>query len=168
MNKNRNIIAALGIMCLATAGCIIFTVLARQDADALLKLAIYYDSGRHTFYIVLYENGVIRGSYGTRNHLDISADDFMRRTRKSSKRALDDEEMAKLQSLLNGFLSSPDADYQMDFSGGLSVELLHSERVFRHLYEIPADWELESRPFRKLVDELIRLSPIPIDLHNFH
>ena len=162
MCKKKKIYACL-LICVAIAcigGVIIISVFFKHNTNAVVRLAIYtHDNREKTYYFVLDDEEYLSCTFGIRNHEDIGQNDFIRISQATSKIRVSEEEFSYVMRLLNELEANKSSYVHDDFHGGLRVGLLFNDVLYEDIY-----WDIESELFERIVDEIVRLSPIQIDL----
>jgi len=157
------IIIITSLICLLVAVGVIAIVLFKQSSDTIMRLAVYSQENRgNTYYFSLSDDAVLRVSLGERRYEDITSNRFMLRSRVSSKVELSEDDFTIIVHLLNELESSEESGQSVVFYGGIAIKVLYNDEVYFSPYR-----GLDSSFSSRLVAEMSRLSPIPVELRGF-
>ena len=127
-----------------------------------MELAIFpTGTAEGTYHFVMVDN-TLTCSFGTRRNDNITTRGFLLRVYNTESVDIAAKEQERLIDLLNELHSSKDDIPKKIYLGGWDVSLLYNGKVYEANY-----WDNESRTLQKIVDEIIRLSPVTVDIHGF-
>lgn len=163
MNRKTKYILSAIVGCVIVLTAIYFAVMQfTQEENITMKLAIFpTGTAEETYYFVLTDK-VLTCSVGTRRNDNIKTNRFLRGVSNTCEMELSAQELQSLIDIAEELqLSGYDTPKKI-FLDSWDVSLLYNGKVYDVNY-----WNNESEAFRILVDEIIRLSPIPVDLHGW-
>jgi len=135
------------------------------DKDLIIRLAIFPTGTTHESYLIEIDGrNLIRTQLGIRNEIMVSHfnNEFFSEVLNKEERTLDEGELYVLSSLFKN-LEITNGIMELDIAdGSWEVVLQYNGIIYAMDY-----WVSDFEPLRRLVDEIIRLSPIPIELHSW-
>ena len=131
--------------------------------NEIFQFAIYptgaYDE---TYHFILEQDGTLKCFFGTRDSNDIEQKDFMRSVKHSTEKVLDKNNMQTLIDLANELADSGFNEKIQIVRDSWDVVLLYNGKI------IGMNWYTKnSEIFKELADEIMELSPIPVNLHSW-
>ena len=136
-----------------------------HDRNWIIEMAIYPTGHSGDDYLIqIDENKLIRTRFGTRNESVVSelSEDFFSEVRNEEESLLSIEELQVLLYLAQE-LEAAGGIMELDIAeGSWEVVLIYNGVMYGMDY-----WRSDFEVFRRLIDEIIRLSPIQIELHSW-
>ena len=160
MAKNKvlvitSVVAAIAIICVFLA-----TILFKPNTNELMRFSIYPSyTSYSSYYLVLYDDATLKCSFGERSIDDIQADKFMYKIRKSVKTKLHENEFMGLIILADELIASGFSRSGFSCDDWYYVTLLYYGTAYTEVYK-----HYQSDALEKLSEELIKLSPLKIEL----
>jgi len=136
-----------------------------QSRHWTIEMAIFPNgSTGSSYFIRIAEDGTISSRFGSRNEFRVRTldEDFFREVHEQMEDAINDNEMQNLLTLAQ----------ELEVAGGISetgISFGSWEVVLKYndiIYEMDY-WDSDFEPLKRLVDEIIRLSPIQVYLRGW-
>ena len=146
---------------------IIITTEDRQGS-ARIKVAIFPSSGgrSETYLFELNTNGELVAEYGTRNEDDITQKTYIVKDSvyayKTEQKLLSSSNISKITDLANKVYEGKYSTNDVMVEDSWEVQMFYNGRVIKQDY-----WSNISPQLKELVDEVINVSPIDVDLHEW-
>jgi len=138
---------------------------SNQTRSWVIEMAIFpTGSTGNSYFIQIDERGVIKISLGVRNELRITMldEDFFSEVNEQKEGTLTENELQSLLALAQE-LEETGGILETDISlGSWELVLKYNGIIYTMDY-----WASDFEPLKRLVDEIIRLSPIQVELHEW-
>ena len=147
--------------CLLPSGCVPDP--ERHEGDVIMEVAIFpAGTGEESYYFIVNQNGELNCFKGARQIDEMDINRFYRRIDQQEEKQLSE---AELQCLLDYAEILRASGYSYDRIG--AEDSWHYTVLYNDtIYEMDR-MDNEPELLRKVIEEIIRLSPIPVDLHGW-
>ena len=136
-----------------------------KENNWIIEMTIYATGHTGSDYLIqIDENNKIRAGFGTRREwdIDILGEEFFYEIRVEEKDTLNETEMEGLLHLLQE-LETTEGIMELDIAdGSWEVILIYNGIVYGMDY-----WTSDFEPLREVIDEILRLSPLEVELHGW-
>lgn len=162
MNKNKikNYIyklILLLILCIILMG-IYFGYLYYEDKNIILKMTIFHTD---VYYFTVNKNGTYKVVYGERNHEHFEQMLYMKIGSKKNSKVLTEDEFLTLISLADEIDKSKiNTKNHIIVFDAYALEIWYNDKIYSMVF----GQHNENEFIKKLVEEIMNLSPIDIDL----
>jgi len=135
-----------------------------QPRSWVIEMAIFpTGSTGNSYFIQIDESGAIKVSFGVRNELRITMidEDFFSEMDRQKESILTENELHNLLTLAQELEGTGILETDISL-GSWEVVLKYNGNIYTMDY-----WASNFEPLERLVDEIMRLSPLPVELHSW-
>jgi hypothetical protein len=134
-----------------------------QDGDVIMRIAIFPSGGTSDTYLFeIKQDGTMLCQFGVSRGKDIQTKKFYRDISEQKETRLSDEDMKRLTALAEELYENGLSSEKRLRLDSWDVALSYRGEVYEADY-----YDNPSEAYRNLVDEVIQLSPLPVDLHGW-
>ena len=161
--KMKWIIICCCSVLLVGGGILAFVNQSSQDSSDVMQFAVFpTGTSDETYYFTLNQEGTLKCAVGERKGDDIKQNNFLKKIVNSSEKLLSSTDMQILIDLSNELEVSGYDSKKPIVDDSWDVALIYNGKVYEMNLHVS-----DSEMFKKLVDKIIELSPIPVDLHGW-
>ena len=153
--------AALVLLCIFVTGCH-GDVQKDEEGGVIMRAAIFPSGKGEAYLFEIKQDNTMLCSVGTRRNEDITSRRYYRSVDNQGEVQLSSEEVQKIISLADELRESAPLPDKVIATDSWDIVLSYHGEVYEADY-----WSNPPDIFKELVDEIIRLSAIPVNIHGW-